>query len=327
MIMPTGFDDDTYGYAYAPPGHLPGEPEVPMPTGTPGPETPANQRFTLPSGVVGYRETIGHHDRLQQLDRQAKAAKDAAEQAARDAQMFGMMVRVARSTKDIEIAKRSIDVMGLQNDIQRGVPVHEAVARHPMALGGGYGSALKAVTPPPTFNPRQTTVGGTKMVETAPNRFQQVRDQPPSLAMPTAMDVDGVKMVQTAPNHFQQVREPAVGKLREIDKLKLTQKYKQRAKLEEEMTGPGWTAQLQAGGAFEKITGDKIAKAKQLDAEIAALEAGAGTAVAAPAKPVGVLGQGTKTDPARPTTPEQFDSVPSKAWFINPKDGKLYQKK
>jgi hypothetical protein len=42
---------------------------------------------------------------------------------------------------------------------------------------------------------------------------------------------------------------------------------------------------------------------------------------------VGVLGQGTREDPAKPTTQEQFDSMPSGTIFINPKDGKLRQKK
>lgn len=48
---------------------------------------------------------------------------------------------------------------------------------------------------------------------------------------------------------------------------------------------------------------------------------------ATPQKPVAVLGQGTRSDPARPTSKEQFNSLPSGAFFINPSDGKLRQKK
>ena len=142
--------NDTYGYAYASPGHLPGEQAIPMPTGPPDPSSgPADQPYQMPSGVWALRTTQQHHDRLQQLDQQAAGAKVARDNAARDAQMLDMMMRVAKSTKDIEIAKHSIDVMGLQNDIQRGVPIHEAVARHPMALGSSFGSTLKATAPTP----------------------------------------------------------------------------------------------------------------------------------------------------------------------------------
>jgi len=94
---------------------------------------------------------MSHQQRMGQLDQQANAAKMARDQSAQDAQMFNMMIRVAKSTKDIETAKRSIDVMGLQNDIQNGIPIHEAVARHPMALGSSFGSTFKEtapVTPP-----------------------------------------------------------------------------------------------------------------------------------------------------------------------------------
>lgn len=45
------------------------------------------------------------------------------------------------------------------------------------------------------------------------------------------------------------------------------------------------------------------------------------------AKPVAVLGSGTESDPAKPNTKEQFDSIPSGSYFLNPADGKLYKKK
>ncbi len=91
--------------------------------------------------------------KLDEFDRQAKVARAAAQQAAIDAQMLNQMSMVAKSTKDIEIARRNIDVMGLQRDIQNGVPIHEAVSRHPMGLGSGFAGALRATAPvaPPTF--------------------------------------------------------------------------------------------------------------------------------------------------------------------------------
>ncbi len=85
--------------------------------------------------------------KLDEFDRQAKAARIAAQQAAIDAQMLNQMSMVAKSTKDIEIARRNIDVMGLQRDIQNGVPIHEAVSRHPMGLGSGFAGALRATAP------------------------------------------------------------------------------------------------------------------------------------------------------------------------------------
>jgi hypothetical protein len=143
------YPDDTYGYAYAAPGHLPGEPAIPLPEGPPDPSAgPANRPYLMDSGVVAARYTQGYHERQQELDRQAQAARMARDMAMQDAQMADQMMRVATSTKDIEIAKRSIDVMGLQRDIQNGVPIHEAVARHPMALGSGFGAALKNTEAP-----------------------------------------------------------------------------------------------------------------------------------------------------------------------------------
>jgi len=190
--------DSTYGYAYASPGHLPGEPAIPLPQGPPDPSAgPANQPYQMPSGAWALRTTQDHHDRLQALDQQARSARVARDNAARDAQMLDMMMRVAKSTKDIEIAKRSIDVMGLQNDIQNGVPIHQAVARHPMALGSGFGSTLKAVTPVPKFTPTSTTVDGTKMVETSPNRFQQVREPSSSTEMPVDAKLEVAKDPET----------------------------------------------------------------------------------------------------------------------------------
>jgi hypothetical protein len=35
---------------------------------------------------------------------------------------------------------------------------------------------------------------------------------------------------------------------------------------------------------------------------------------------------GTKADPAKPVTPQDFANLKGGIWYINPSDGKLYQK-
>ncbi len=107
--------------------------------------------------------------KLDEFDRQAKVARAAAQQAAIDAQMLNQMSMVAKSTKDIEIARRNIDVMGLQRDIQNGVPIHEAIARRPNALGGGFASAYRATAPvaPPQWVAPSAASGPGHFVDSA----------------------------------------------------------------------------------------------------------------------------------------------------------------
>jgi len=151
----------TFGYMYGSSRYA-NEPPVPRPTQAQLEALPANTLTDIPTGGWAYRETVPHQERLMQLDREAQRARQAAEAAAQDAQMFAQMSRVARSVKDIEIARRSIDVMGLQRDIQNGVPIHDAVTRHPLALGSGYGSALQHTAPaiaPTVVAPSGSTPG------------------------------------------------------------------------------------------------------------------------------------------------------------------------
>lgn len=213
MAAPLLNDDETYGWAYAPPGNLPGEPAVPIPDEPPGLEIPANRATRLPSGVVAYRETVGHHNRMQQLDQQAAAAKMARDQAAQDARMLDQMMRVAHSTKDIEIARRSIDFMAGQKELNAGVPMYIVAARHPLMFGGSLTAALKTA-PTPQFTPREVQVGDTKLFETAPNRFAfpPASQTPKPEFNPREVQVGGRPMVEIAPNRFQQVRQPTAPK-------------------------------------------------------------------------------------------------------------------
>lgn len=200
----------TFGYMYGSSRYA-NEPPVPRPTQAQLEALPANTLTDIPGAGWAYRETVPHQERLMQLDREAQRARQAAESAAQDAQMFAQMSRVARSVKDIEIARRSIDVMGLQRDIQNGVPIHDAVTRHPLALGSGYGSALQHTAPvvPPTL---VTSPSGEKAWVAGTG--QHVTALPPTLGgKPIVEDFgNGVKGIRISPNRIE-ITEKPTGKI------------------------------------------------------------------------------------------------------------------
>ncbi len=74
------------------------------------------------------------NDKLTQYDRQAAVTQQAAEQAARDAAMLEQMSRVAKSTKDIEVAMQQVDIHRFQSDLANGVPAWQAAQRSPRVL-------------------------------------------------------------------------------------------------------------------------------------------------------------------------------------------------
>ncbi len=184
----------------------------------------------LPRQEWSPAQTQSFAARLDQFDQQAKAARIASDQAAMDAQMLDQMSRVAKSAKDIEIARRNIDVMGLQRDIQNGVPIHDAVSRHPMGLGTGFAGALRATAPAGTTSFVPPTGG-------APGYVLDPRGVPhfppgmePQMATPKEEDLGGgVKGVRISPQHYQITHRPTEQKegaltpvqtqrLREIDR-------------------------------------------------------------------------------------------------------------
>ncbi len=77
-------------------------------------------------------------------------------------------------------------------------------------------------------------------------------------------------------------------------------------RLEELTTGKGGTAKGASGAATVLAPAPAVGVTKPV---------------------VGVLGQGTRDDPARPETAEQFDSMLPGTIYKNPKDGQLYRKK
>ncbi len=179
----------------------------------------------LPKEAISYSQQP-HIERLQQLDNAAQNAQLAAEQAGRDADMYDQMSRVARSVKDITIARHAIDVMGLQNDIQNGVPIHEAVTRHPTALGGGFGGAFKATMPvaPTKWIPPSAGAPGFVMDPRGTPHFPPGMEQP--MAKPTVEDLgQGIQGVRISPQHYQITNKPAPapkeGSLTDIQKAQL----------------------------------------------------------------------------------------------------------
>ncbi len=88
------------------------------------------------------------NDKLTQYDRQAAATKLAAEQAARDAAMLDQMSRVAKSTKDIEVAMQQVDIHRFQSDLANGVPAWQAAQRSPRVLTSPLVSMINAQVQP-----------------------------------------------------------------------------------------------------------------------------------------------------------------------------------
>lgn len=94
--------------------------------------------------------------RMDEFDRQAKAARQAANQSARDAAMLDQMGRVAKSTKDIEVAMQSQDVMGFRNAVAGGAAPFMALQRFPRAASSPLVAAMKAAEAP--FTPTEVTL-------------------------------------------------------------------------------------------------------------------------------------------------------------------------
>ena len=329
MPAPQLNDNETYGWAYAPPSHLEGEPAVPIPDEPPGLEIPANRATRLPSGVVAYRETVGHHNRMQQLDQQAQAAKMARDQAAQDAKMLDMMMRVAKSTKDIVEAQRFIALRRLEQDIGSGMAPHQAFVRNPMALGSGLGTALRATTPDAA--PTKLEMPGMPPAVMANGRPYW----PPASAMPDEpLSTTAVPITDPAGNILghRAATGPRTGTIvqRASSPGSITQEKRLvvdalRGQLRDVEKAIADNTLLSATPAVKAKIDEWTGQRDELKRKLAELVPG-GYSIAPP-KSVSVLGQGTRSDPARPTTKEQFNSLPSGAFFINPSDGKLRQKK
>jgi len=335
----------SWAYAYS---RMPDEPPIQFPDTPPDPAnlpegtrsyqlTQGIDAFQMPGGVSAYRVSADYQARMQELDRQAKAARLAAEQAAQDAQMMMQMSRVAKSTKDIEIARRSIDMMGLQRDIQSGVPIHEAISRWPNALGSGYGAALRA-TAPEQKTPAPEVVNLPGMPPgVRSGRYGERFQFPPASAtelpigteMSVAKDPETGKRLglwaRTSRGARRLVLDPVEKGLTPGNRISI---YNSQARIiaDELDSVPAMVAIKDPKNPQHSYYTGLHLKLKEIKDNLDALGK-EGRAPAIVAQPVAVLGQGTREDPVRPETQAQMDSIPSGAIYRNPSDGKLYRKK
>ncbi len=114
----------------------------------------------LPHQDWSLQQATAFNAKLDAFDQQAKHARIAADQAARDAHLFEQMSRVAKSTKDIEIALQQQDVMGFRNAVASGMPGYQALQRFPRAATSPLVAAMHAAQPvaQPTWVPQSGDV-------------------------------------------------------------------------------------------------------------------------------------------------------------------------
>jgi hypothetical protein len=321
---------------------MPDEAPVQFPTEPPseGPFPSGIGRFDLPGGVSAYHVSQDYQDRQRQLDQQQAAARLARDQAFKDAQMLDQMMRVARSTKDIEVARQQIDMQGLQRELNQlgplATPQQQAaiIARHPISashLGAGYAAALNAQVPK-TASWVGAIEGG------APAHFQLPSggvSYPPGTGQQPAHQLGELIPVRD-PATGEVIANviatgPQTGHVQKIEGAILTPSQAvqvQRARISSINAQLANAFNIKDAKERDKFIADKSAELNEISKTLTELPKSAAPRVSAPAKKtIAVPGQGTRNDPARPLTKEQFDSMDSGMFFINPSDGKIRQKK
>ncbi len=310
------------------------EPPVPRPTGAQLNALPFDTLTNLPSGGWGVRESVEHRQRLQEFERQAQQARQAAESAARDAQMLDQMSRAAHSMKDIENARHQIDVMSLQRELSSlgpaATPAQYAATmmRHPLAAGSaGLAAALRAAETiaPPT---RGTVSGvGDYLVDSAGKphfRPASSMTEPLSTEAVPITDPSGRVLGYRAPTGPRSGtvldRTPLAGSMPAEKRITIDALRDELKVVEKNIVDNALLPKMKPKiEAWEK-------RANELRGQLSEFLPQAFPKVEAP-RSMAVMGQGTREDPARPMTKAQFDSMPSGAFFVNPADGKLRQKK
>jgi len=168
----------------------------------------------LPSVSFSYDQQQAWLARMDEFDKQAKAARMAAQQAARDAQLLDQMSRVAKSTKDIEVALQQQDVIGFRNAVAGGVPPLQAFQRFPRAASAPLVSASIAASAPKPSWVAPTAAG-------APGYVLDPRGVPhfppgmePQMEITPPKDLGGgVKVLRVSPQHLQVLDTGAAKKL------------------------------------------------------------------------------------------------------------------
>jgi len=321
---------------------MPGEAPPMLPTEPPdvGPLPYGISHFDLPGGVHAYHISQDYQDRVREIDRQQAAARLARDQAVKDAQMLDQMMRVARSTKDIEVARQQIDMQGLQRELNQlgpmATPQQQAtiIARHPISashLGAGYAAALKATVPTPETRYVAPTGGapGYVLDPRGVPHFPPGNGQQPPHQLGELIPVKDPATGEVIANVI--ATGPQTGHVQKLEGAILTapqQVQVQRARITAINAQLANAYSIKDAKERDKFIADKSEELNEISKTLTEMPKGATPRVSAPTKKtVAVPGQGTREDPARPETDEQFQSIPSGAVYKNPSDGKLYRKK
>ncbi len=219
-------------------------------TGSPAPvidaavgQLNAGQPVTaLPHQDWSLQQATAFNAKLDAFDQQAKHARIAADQAARDAHLFDQMSRVAKSTKDIEIALQQQDVMGFRNAVASGTPGYQALQRFPRAATSPLVAAMHAAQPvaPPTFG---KSPGGAEYMQDS----HGVHFTPRSGALPDAAVKtlpDGTRIIQVSPEKWQVLDKGAAkpGTLDAAARTEIGLLKSEKAALDKEMASGAWLA-------------------------------------------------------------------------------------
>ncbi len=274
----------------------------------------------LPHQTWSLQQAQAWNAKLGDYDRRANAARIASEQAARDAALLDQMSRVAKSTKDIEVAMQQLDVQRFRNDVANGIPALQALQRSPRAATSPLVAAIKANEPiaAPTLVPPNAGTPGYVVDPRGTPHFWP--GQEPSMAAPKPEDVGGgVSILRVSPQHFQVVTKPPPtpkeGSLNDTQKATLTDLRREetaiRSTLPSRVTNPAYIA------ATNRLAEIKASRDAILNS----------APVSGGSSSVAVTGQGTKDDPALPQNETQMKSIPSGSIYRDPKSGKLFRKK
>lgn len=266
--------------------------------------------------------------RMDEFDRQARVARIARDQAARDAQLLDQMSRVAKSTKDIEVAMQAQDVMGFRNAVASGTPAIQALQRFPRAATSPLVAAMRT-------GQQATWVPGVQ--GGAPGHFQlpsggvtippvslSPRADMPTVAQPVTTpegEVLGYGAV-TGPTTRRIIPKAKSGTLDAAARKEIDLLTREKAALDKEIGGTIWIAQS------DEKTGEPLPEYKAqheaalsrrafIDKRLGELLPGAYPAAVSTNAPAGT--------PIKVTSKAQRDTLPKGTIYVGP-DGRTYTK-
>jgi hypothetical protein len=235
--MPTSIQQDEedvarYGDSYAPPVAAPpsyistAQAVAPplSPSGSPPAvidaavaQLNAGQPVTaLPRQSWDFQQQQAWVARMNAFDEQAKAARIARDAAARDAQMLDQMARVAKSTKDIQVALQQQDAQGFMNWVAGGGNPVQGLLRFPRAATSPVVSAARLNQPAP------------------------VTPAPQEVTLPSGQR--GVRAGRYGEQFHYEPKPPASGTLDAATRKEIDLLSREKATLDKEMSSGSWQA-------------------------------------------------------------------------------------